>query len=201
MHLKYRTRSSVHRKRTRTELTTLFLQRTKRKKGEATVSRRGLEDQKFSMGVRVHVRCCVVEEACCNASSTGNPPVNTGPSPFSDECANSAVEEMNEPTPGSGSLQLQHGEDCLEEPLLLIDGRSSTSRESVVLVNGWRVINNKETLFHYGSLHVANYANEFFSIYVIWAILCLHELEPKCKALSPAWRDSDGSRNMYMLLP
>ncbi|KRZ88515.1 hypothetical protein T08_1386 [Trichinella sp. T8] len=163
MHLKYRTRSSVHRKRTRTELTTLFLQRTKRKKGEATVSRRGLEDQKFSMGVRVHVRCCVVEEACCNASSTGNPPVNTGPSPFSDECANSAVEEMNEPTPGSGSLQLQHGEDCLEEPLLLraelkflcrgpvrIDGRSSTSRESVVLVSGWRVINSKETLFHHG---------------------------------------------------
>ncbi|KRY44086.1 hypothetical protein T03_11872 [Trichinella britovi] len=85
--------------------------------------------------------------------------------------------------------------------LVRIDGRSSTSRESVVLVNGWRVINNKETLFHYGSLHVANYANEFFSIYVIWAILCLHELEPKCKALSPAWRDSDGSRNMYMLLP
>ncbi|KRX42425.1 hypothetical protein T05_6776 [Trichinella murrelli] len=86
---------------------------------------------------------------------------------------------MNESTPGSGSLQLQQGEDCLEEPLLLIDGRSSTSRESVVLVSGWRVINNKETLFHYG-----------------WFILCLHALEPKCKALSPAWRDSDGSRNI-----
>ncbi|KRZ96388.1 hypothetical protein T08_16388 [Trichinella sp. T8] len=35
----------------------------------------------------------------------GNPPVNTGPSPFSDECANSAVEEVNEPARGSGSLR------------------------------------------------------------------------------------------------
>ncbi|KRX19576.1 hypothetical protein T07_9493 [Trichinella nelsoni] len=34
----------------------------------------------------------------------GNPPVNTGPSPFSDECANSAVEEVNEHARGSGSL-------------------------------------------------------------------------------------------------
>ncbi|KRX61859.1 hypothetical protein T09_15586 [Trichinella sp. T9] len=188
MRLKYRTRSSVHRKRTRTELTTLFLQTTKRKKSEATVSRLGLEDQKFSTIVWVYVCTSVVVWSKKLAVThlrrsvlTGNPPVNTGPSPFSDECANSAVEEMNEPTPGSGSLQLQQGEDCLEEPLLLIDGRSSTLRESVVLVSGWRVINNKETLFHYG-----------------WFILCLHALEPKCKALSPEWWDSDNSRNMYM---
>ncbi|KRZ59566.1 hypothetical protein T02_3543 [Trichinella nativa] len=77
----------------------------------------------------------LVEESCCNALSPdlarfpiktiltdcclivimlygkreserkGNPPVNTGPSPFSDECANSAVEEVNEPARGSGSLR------------------------------------------------------------------------------------------------
>ncbi|KRX16008.1 hypothetical protein T07_9312 [Trichinella nelsoni] len=34
----------------------------------------------------------------------GNPLVNTGRSPFSDECTNTAVEEVHEPARGSGSL-------------------------------------------------------------------------------------------------
>ncbi|XP_003375600.1 conserved hypothetical protein [Trichinella spiralis] len=61
--------------RTRIELTTLFLQTTKRKKGEATISRFGLEDQRWSTVVRSTVEyvCVVVvvcaEEACCKASS------------------------------------------------------------------------------------------------------------------------------------
>ncbi|KRX36867.1 hypothetical protein T05_5678 [Trichinella murrelli] len=33
----------------------------------------------------------------------GNPPVNTGPSPNSDEHANNTVEEVNEPSRGSSS--------------------------------------------------------------------------------------------------
>ncbi|XP_003377019.1 putative bromodomain protein [Trichinella spiralis] len=45
--------------RTRTELITLFLQTTKRKKGEATVCRLGLEDQRWSMVVPRYV-CIVV---------------------------------------------------------------------------------------------------------------------------------------------
>ncbi|KRZ69652.1 hypothetical protein T10_2316 [Trichinella papuae] len=38
----------------------------------------------------------------------GNPPANTGSSPFGDERANSAAEEVNEPARGIGSL---HGVD------------------------------------------------------------------------------------------
>ncbi|KRZ13540.1 hypothetical protein T11_16649 [Trichinella zimbabwensis] len=38
----------------------------------------------------------------------GNPAVNVGSSPFFDERANSAAEEVNEPARGSGSLQLHH---------------------------------------------------------------------------------------------
>ncbi|KRX27322.1 hypothetical protein T07_10712 [Trichinella nelsoni] len=37
----------------------------------------------------------------------GNPPVNTGPSPNSDEHANNKVEEVNELVRGSGSLQYE----------------------------------------------------------------------------------------------
>ncbi|KRX81953.1 hypothetical protein T06_9665 [Trichinella sp. T6] len=40
----------------------------------------------------------------CESERKGNPPVNTGPSPFSDECTNSAVEKVQEPARGSGSL-------------------------------------------------------------------------------------------------
>ncbi|KRX84177.1 Eukaryotic initiation factor 4A, partial [Trichinella sp. T6] len=68
--------------RTRTELTTLFLQTTKRKKGEATES--------------------------ANRKRKGNPPVSTGPLPFSGECANNTVEEANEPARVGGSYQSMH---------------------------------------------------------------------------------------------
>ncbi|KRX58151.1 hypothetical protein T09_446 [Trichinella sp. T9] len=46
--------------RTRTELTTLFLQTTKQKKGEATVRRIGLEDRRWSTVVRTYVGKVVV---------------------------------------------------------------------------------------------------------------------------------------------
>ncbi|KRY52227.1 hypothetical protein T03_5098 [Trichinella britovi] len=47
----------------------------------------------------------------------GNPPVSTGPSPFSDECPNSAVEELNEPARGSGSLQRCVMENDVDEEI------------------------------------------------------------------------------------
>ncbi|KRY15518.1 hypothetical protein T12_16988 [Trichinella patagoniensis] len=57
----------------------------------------------------------------------GNPPVSTGPSPFSDECPNSAVEELNEPARGSGSLQRKATVGCGEKRFVrgvrLVDDR------------------------------------------------------------------------------
>ncbi|KRX26184.1 hypothetical protein T07_7887 [Trichinella nelsoni] len=47
----------------------------------------------------------------------GNPPVNTGPSPFSDECANSAVEQLNELARGSGSLRRCVMENDVDEEI------------------------------------------------------------------------------------
>ncbi|XP_003374345.1 conserved hypothetical protein [Trichinella spiralis] len=53
--------------------------------------------------------CCLtvaVQSGKREAERTGNPSVNTGPSPNSDERTNNTMEEANEPARGSGSLQL-----------------------------------------------------------------------------------------------
>ncbi|KRX15687.1 hypothetical protein T07_8196 [Trichinella nelsoni] len=101
----------------------------------------------------------------------GNPPFNSGPSPFSDECANSAVEEVNEPTPGSGSLQLHKASGGLS----IIRKHCSIMASSMLPIMQMNFVSRGD---------------------MGWYILCLHALEPKCKALNPAWRDSDGCRNM-----
>ncbi|XP_003369020.1 hypothetical protein Tsp_04448 [Trichinella spiralis] len=118
-------------KRTRTELTTLFLQTTKRKKGEATVSRLGLENRRCAELMwcdgrslleriiggpcsrlpikNIFIACCLIATMPSGKRElerVGNPPVSTGPSPNSDERANNTVEEVNGPTRGSGSLHL-----------------------------------------------------------------------------------------------
>ncbi|KRX26122.1 hypothetical protein T07_8595 [Trichinella nelsoni] len=114
----------------RPELTSLFVQTTKRKKDEATVSGFGLEDQRRNMVGRgwKWAWLPLVRKACCGVSwavlvlrsrkngkqrqaemtALGNPPVDTGSSSLSDECANSAITEVNEPARESGSLH-----DCL----------------------------------------------------------------------------------------
>ncbi|KRX47367.1 hypothetical protein T05_4070 [Trichinella murrelli] len=65
-----------------------------------------------STDVRVRSFRRNVGEACGNTSSSvlarerkGNPPINTGQSPNSDDRANNKVEEVNELARGSGSLQ------------------------------------------------------------------------------------------------
>ncbi|KRX14597.1 hypothetical protein T07_3942 [Trichinella nelsoni] len=53
--------------------------------------------------------CCLIvamPSGKREAERTGNPSVNTGPSPNSDERTNNTMGEANEPALGSGSLQL-----------------------------------------------------------------------------------------------
>ncbi|KRZ56675.1 hypothetical protein T02_14088 [Trichinella nativa] len=93
--------------RTRTKRTTLFLQTTKRKKNEATVRRLGLEDRRWIVRTYVCGVFVVMSEKLVERESErkGNPPINTGQSPNSDDRANNKVEEVNELARGSGSLQ------------------------------------------------------------------------------------------------
>ncbi|KRX81678.1 hypothetical protein T06_1774, partial [Trichinella sp. T6] len=60
-----------------------------------------------STDVRVRSFRRNVGEACGKRESErkGNPPINTGQSPNSDDRANNKVEEVNELARGSGSLQ------------------------------------------------------------------------------------------------
>ncbi|KRX35805.1 hypothetical protein T05_40 [Trichinella murrelli] len=185
MRLKYRTRSSVHRKRTRTELTALFLQTTKRKKSEATVSRLGLEDQKFSTIVWVyvctsvvvcskklavtHLRRSVLTESP-NRIKKGKPTGQYRPL---------AVQRRMRQQCGGGNERVYTW-----ERLVTTSAGGGLPRGTTLTVK-FNIARKRRTCQRLEG----------------WFILCLHALEPKCKALSPAWRDSDKSRNMYMLLP
>ncbi|KRX57491.1 hypothetical protein T09_12832 [Trichinella sp. T9] len=133
---------------TQTELTTVFIQTTKWKKNEATVSGYMLQDQRRITVVRILL---LVLESCCDelvmvhsellintvfltclviaimlpgkrepgrkgnraggsqtedTSAQRNPPVDTGASLPSDDCANNSVGVTNEPSRESGSLHI-----------------------------------------------------------------------------------------------